>query len=323
MIRRIVMMLLLSTTFLAGCAGQTTPPPLVHVRLPMGYIPNVQFAPFYVAIDKGYFKQAGIDIELDYQNETDGVSLVGADTLQFAIVSGEQVLLARAQGLPVVYVMAWYQNYPVAVASKADQGIETPQDLKGKTIGIPGLYGASYIGLRALLSANGLKESDVTLKSIGYNQVESLTTDQVQAAVVYVANEPVQLRAQGYDINLLRVADYVQLAANGLLTNETTIANHPDLVQSMVQVILHGIADTLADPEAAYQICTQYVTGLDQADESVQKQVLETSMTFWQADTPGYSDPKSWENMQQVLLEMGLLSTPLDLSKAYTNQFIK
>jgi NitT/TauT family transport system substrate-binding protein len=321
-------------TLLAACSGaagdtatkpsaSATPTQLVQIRLPMGYIPNIQFAPFYVALDKGYYKDAGIDLQFDYSSETDGVSLVGSNNLQFTLASGEQVLLARAQGLPVVYVMGWWQDYPVAVVSKVDQNIKTPQDLRGKKIGLPGLYGASYVGLEALLNVGGVPEKDVTLDSIGYNQVEALISNQEQAVVVYVNNEPIQLRAQGYDINVIRVADYVKLASNGILTNDTTLQNDPDLVRRMVQATLRGLADTINDPDQAYEISKKYVEGLANAGPAIQKQVLSTSIDFWRADTLGYSQPSAWENMQKVLLQMGLLKQPVDLSKAYTNQFIK
>ena len=295
---------------------------LVHVKLPLGYIPNVQFAPLYVAVEKGFFAEAGIEVEFDYSFETDAMALVGADELQFAVVSGEQILLARAQGLPVVYVAAWYQKYPVAVVSKAEQGILTPADLRGKKIGLPGTFGANYIGLDALLFSAGLAEKDVTLDSIGFTQVESLAADRDEAVSVYAANEPVQLRAQGYEINELLVADYVQLASNGLITNEKTIAENPDLVRGMVSALVKALAYTITNPDEAYELSKAHVENLAQADEAVQKEVLARSIELWKAERLGFSDMQAWENMQETLLKMGLLTKSLDLNKAFTNEFV-
>jgi NitT/TauT family transport system substrate-binding protein len=116
----------------------------------MGYIPNIQYAPFYVAVEKGYFADEGIEIEFDYSFETDGVALVGAGELPFAVVSGEQVLLARAQGLArgVVCVVSAISDLG---GREPELNINRAADLKGKKIGLPGLFGANYIGLRALL----------------------------------------------------------------------------------------------------------------------------------------------------------------------------
>ena len=293
------------------------------VLLPVGYIPNVQFAPLYVAMEKGYFTQAGFDVSLDYRFETDGVALVGQGALPFAVVSGEQVLLARSQGVPVKYVAAWFQGFPVGVAAKTETGISSPQDLIGKQVGLPGLYGANYIGLRALLSAAGIREDQLTLDSIGFNQVEALAADQEDAIVIYVTNEPVQLRAQGYDLEVIRVADYVQLTANGVITNEDLIREDPEMVRRFVAAFLRGLADTIANPEEAFEISKEYVEGLAEADQGVQMEILELSIDFWQADPLGHSDLEAWENMQAILLEMGLLTDSQPIENAFTNEFIE
>ena len=320
--RRISFFILIAI-LLSACAPQAAAPQkLTDIRLPVGYVPNIQFAPLYVAIDKGYFKQEGLNVTLDYSMETDNVALVGAGKLPFAIVSGEQVLLGRAQGLPVEYVMAWYQQYPVGVVSKASLNITKPADLKGKRIGIPGLFGASYIGFRALLSQAGLKEQNVSLDSIGYNQVPALIADKEQAGVIYVNNEPIQMEAQGIKVNVIKVSDSMELVSNGLLTNEQTAKQNPAQVKAMARVILKGIQDTIQNPDGAYTISKKYIESLANADEKVQKQVLATSIDMWKTDRPGYTDPKAWENMQKVMLDMGLLKQPLDLQAAFSNDFI-
>jgi len=327
MLRKSFFLILSCIILLAGC----NPPPapaaptetgVVKVRLPLGYIPNVQFAPLYVAMEKGFFAAQGIEVNLDYSFETDATALVGANELQFAVVSGEQVLLGRSQELPLVYVLTWYQQYPVGVAAFTSQGLKTPADLRGRKIGIPGLYGASYIGFRALLQAGGLKESDVILDSIGFNQVEALTANQEQAIVVYVANEPVQLAAGGAEVDVLRVADYLELVGNGLITNEKTLQENPALVRRMVKAFWQGIEAAAANPDETYEICKKYVEGLAQADEAVQKQVLITSIELWQVQKTGRMNPQAWENMQAILMEMGLLTSPLDLNSAYSGDYL-
>ena len=323
MFRKLVLIMLGLTLALSGCGSpQSTNDALTHIRLPMGYIPNIQYAPFYVAVEKGYFKEAGIEIEFDYKFETDGVALVGAGELPFAVVSGEQVLLARAQGLPVTYVAAWYQQYPVSVVAKSEQGVIVPQDLKGKKIGLPGLFGANYVGLRALLNAGELSESDVTLDAIGFNQVELMVAGQQDIIVGYAANEPIQLRAQGIAVTEMRVADYAQLASNGILASEKVIAENPELVRAFVGAFLKGLKDTIENPDEAFKMSESHIPNFSELDADVQKQVLTISIEQWQAERLGYSDPQAWENMQDVLLEMGLITAKMDLSKAFTNEFI-
>jgi len=323
MFRKMVLLTLGMMVALSGCGSSPSAnEALTHIRLPMGYIPNIQYAPFYVAVEKGYFAEAGIEIEFDYDFETKGVELVGAGELPFAVVSGEQVLLARAQGLPVAYVAAWYQQYPVSVIAKSELGVIVPQDLKGKKIGLPGLFGANYIGLRALLNAGELTEADVTLDAIGFNQVELMAADEQDIIVGYAANEPIQLKAQGIAVTELRVADYAQLAANGILASEKVIAENPDLVRAFIGAFFKGLQDTLDNPDEAFELSTAHIPNFSELDADVQKQVLEISVEQWRAERLGYSDPQAWENMQNVLLDMGLLAEPLDLNKAFTNEFI-
>lgn len=317
-------LLLIPILLLTACQTEQPEPAgeLTPVRLPMGYIPNVQFAPFYAAIEGGFYTEKGIDLELDYSYETDSIALVGANELQFAIASGEQVLLARDEGLPVVYVMSWYGKYPVGVAAPKGT-LSDIQDLAGKRVGLPGLFGANYIGLRALLSQGGLVEADMTLDSIGFNQVEALAAGQVDAASIYVTNEPVQLGAMGIETDVLYVSDYANLAANGLVTNEETIRNNPDLVQRMVDATLRGINFTINHSEDAYEVSEKFVEGLAEADSVVQHAVLTRSIELYQQDPLGYINAQDWENMQTVLLDMGLIDAPLDLEQAYTNDFIE
>lgn len=300
---------------------------LTPVTLFMSYIPSVQFAPVYVADHRGYFTDEGIAVTFEHSlNEADGIDRLAVNDLQFGLASGEQVLLARASGRPLVYVFAWYHRFPVGIAAPKELGITRPEDLAGRVIGIPAIYGASYIGLRALLDAAGLTEADLAeLRAIGYTAPENICAGEVEAAVVYVVNEPLAIESQCAPVDVIEVSDYADLVANGLLTNEQTIRDHPELVAGMVRALKRGLEDTLKDPDAAFTISVEhYVRDLPAEQYPVQRQVLLNSIELWRAETLGLTDPAAWERTQQILIDAGLIGAPLDdLTAAYDMRFVR
>jgi NitT/TauT family transport system substrate-binding protein len=287
----------------------------------MGFVANVQFAPVYVAVEKGYFAQEGIELEFDYSWETDGVRLVGSAELPFAIASGDQVLLARAQELPVLTFVNWWQRFPVSVVALEESGIRNPSDLVGRKLGTPETFGASYIGWRALAAVNGLADQDVQLEVIGYTQLANLTEGRVDAAVVYANNEPVQLEQRGYDFVEFPVSDYASLVSNGLISNEKTLREQPDFVRAFARAFLKGLQDTLNDPDGAFEICKNYVEGLEENEEA-QRAVLDASMNYWRGEPLGRSDPEAWKNTATVMQTAGLLEGQVDPDQAFTNDFL-
>ncbi len=320
----VVLVLLAAIPVLAGCGPAATEAPSDTVTLAMGFVPNIQFAPFYVAVEKGYFAEEGITIQFDYGWETDLLKLVGSGDLQFAVASGDQVILARSQGLPVLYVLNWYRRFPVCVVSLAEGGIDSLEDLVGRQVGTPVTFGASYIGWRALLEAAGVDGTDIEVVSIGYTQVAALTEGQVDAAICYAMNEPVQMRVTGYDLDIIYVADYINLVSNGLITNEATARDHPELVQGMVRAALRGLAYTLDHPDEAFEISSKYVPELGGDNEAVNRAVLEESIRFWQAPLPqlGRSYEEEWRASQRVMAQMELIPAESSVTAMFTNRFV-
>jgi NitT/TauT family transport system substrate-binding protein len=120
---------------------------------------------------------------------------------------------------------------------------------------------------------------------------------------------------------LIEVADYADIVSNGLVTSEKVIAERPELVRAFVRAFLRGLADTLDDPESAFHISTKYVEGLAENAE-FGRAVLDASLSFWEADQLGHSEAETWAQSQQVMLDAGLLETPVDVDNLFTNQFL-
>ncbi len=319
----IILILVMGISVLnAGCTEQ---PKKVH--LVMGYIPNVQFAPWYVALEKGFFQEAGLDVTMDYGKVNDVMRLLAAGKIDFAIAGGDEVIVARGQGIPVSYSMALYARFPAVIVSLADQQITSPVDLKGKSIGIPGFYGTNYIAIKAVLAGAGLKENEVTIRPIGYTQVASLSERKVDAIVGFANNEPVQLRQQGLDINVINCDQYFDLVGHGVVTGSKA-QKDPTLTRAFIQATLKGMEYALAHPEETMQICQQYIPELDATNSPVQYQVLLESMQLWQSPTTqkhglGYSAPQAWAKSQQLMYGWGMIPQTSPVEDLVTNQFLR
>jgi NitT/TauT family transport system substrate-binding protein len=148
--------------------------------------------------------------------------------------------------------MRWYREFPSVLFAKASAGIRSLAGLQGKRVGVPGLFGANYVGWEALVYAGKIDPATVSLQSIGFTQATAVSQDQVDAAMDYSVNGPVQLRLAGEELTVIPVSDYIDLPSNGIITNDKVIAERPELVQALVTAVMHGLRDTLADPGAAF-----------------------------------------------------------------------
>lgn len=250
----------------SAVAAQATP---VDMPFFLTFVPNVQFSPVYAALENGHFADAGMNITIEHGDENVGVDLIAAGERQFGLISGEEVIKARANGRPVVYVYEWFQQYPVGIVVPADSPIESVADLRGHKVGIPGRFGASYNGLVALLAANDLTESDIQLEAIGFTAPEAVCVGYesnyaqgVEAAVVYLNNEPTQIETRCTPVRVFPVTAAADMVSNGLVTNEMAIADNPALVTAMVTAFDAGLQDVIRNPAQAYLWSAAYVDNL-------------------------------------------------------------
>jgi NitT/TauT family transport system substrate-binding protein len=302
--------------------GEATVTP---VKLGVGFIPNVQFAVYYVGIAKGFYAEQGLEVSLEYGFENDYLKLVGINELQFMVGSGDQVVLGRAQGLPVRYVMNWYTQYPVVIFAKAEKAITQPADLAGKTIGIPGPFGASYVAFRGILEAAGLQESDVKLQSIGFTQAAAISEDLVDAAVDYGVNGPVVLAQAGVATTQIRLDQFLRIPANGLVTNEATIADQPELVEKMVRATLKAIQYTLDHPDEAFAVSLQFVPEAGGENEEANRAVFDAVLPYWtplSERRPGETITAEWQTTAELMQRIGLVDVLVPAEELFTNEFL-
>lgn len=288
----------------------------------MPYIPNIQFAHFYVAAAEGFFAAEGLDVTFDYNFENDVVQRIATNNqITFALASADSILLARSKGLPVKAVMATTQAFPIAFISKQTTGITTTDDLRGKTIGIPGRFGASYIGLQALLKAGQLTENDVTIQEVGFAQVAALSDDKVDVVSGYINNEPIQLAKAGIDVNVLAVSELYPIASDHLIVSEKTLTDDRKLVAQFTRALIKGMNRVSEQPEDAYQTALQSIPEANHGDPAIGLAILDATVTLWQAADVGVIQVANWQKTYDLLIDMGLITSDVQIDAAYDISF--
>jgi len=309
-----------STT--SGSSNSATPTTSTkNVSIGLGYIPDVQFAPFYVAKSKGYYTNAGLNVTFNHGIVPDlfGSMVAGRNTFVFA--GGDELLAARDKNVKAIDVATIFQKYPVSLIVPADSPIKTLAGLKGHSIGVPGAYGSTYTGLLALLYKANLTLSDVKLQPIGFTQVAALASHKVDAVMGYSNNEALQLPKRGLPVRTFNVSDYQPLISNGIITTEDTYHNQPQMVRAFVQATLKGLKDVIADPSGAIDICKTYIPTL--TDTSQALDVLKATIPIWQSNNqPGYNDSAAWQSMEQFLVAQKMIKPVDNLARDYTNQAV-
>jgi len=185
-----------------------------------------------------------------------------------------------------------------------------------------------------MLTANNLTESEIDLREIGFNAPEVICVGGVDAAAVYVNNEPLvleNLAAAGdcgdvTGINVFPVADFVDIVSNGLITNEDTIENDPELVRSMVSAFDHGLRDVLNNPAEAYLISSEYIDNLPMTDElraALENVTAMSDSLFMTTPEPSLEDFRGYRDAlrielgasldAEISLQMNVLLTSSDL----------
>lgn len=294
----------------------------------LGYIPSVQFAPFYRADQAGYYAAEGLNIT--FQNEIDAnlVPKVGQGQVDVGLADGTSVIPAVSQGIPIRYVATIYGKFPSIVFAKSTSGIATAADLKGKRIGIPGKYGSSWIMLQALLASASLKTSDVTITEYpDFGQGAAVAAGAIDAATGFANNEPVQLQLAGTKVNVLTIDQITPLPGPGLIVSTSTLAAKRAAIAGFVRATLKAMNEIAATPSVGVDASIKAVPDLAK-NRSTQEAILAATIATWPpagatagAPLTGAIDTAGWQKSVDFLTSLQVVAKPVTTSDLVDTTF--
>lgn len=322
----------LALLLVAACGSSGSqnaqPKALGHLTIGLTYIPNIQFAPFYVADSLGYFKDAGVSVTLRHHSfSEDEFGAIGSGQEDVVFAGGDEMFQARAHAISLVDVATVFRKYPVALMVPSDSSIRAASDLRGHTIGTPGPYGETYFALLALLQSAGLKQSDLNVQYIQFTQVAALLGHKVDGVMGYLNNESIQFQQANFSVRTLALSDVIHslpLVSNGLGATSAELKAHGPEVKAAVAAMLRGVQYTIANPDKTVDISKKYVPGLDDPKKAADAlAVLRATLPLWQATGKlGANDPEAWRGMADFMLAYGLVPSKMSATDAYSNNYL-
>lgn len=297
------------------------------VNVQLSWFHSVEYAGFYTAIEKGYYKDENIETTLIAGGPTiDPLSEVNSGNAQFGISTGDSLVIARTNQKNLLAVATIFRNNPLVIMSLSNENIIKPEDLTGKNIGViaPDLSSNYDIQFLALLNRIGLNRDSMNFSAIeDYNGAAELTSGKLDAmSSMFATNEPIQAQLNGDKVNLIYYKDYgVDVYANALFTTDEFAKNNPDLTARFIRATMKGYQYAIEHPEEVASFALKYDPTLDLA---LQQETMKAQIPFIDTGSGpiGSMDENVWNTTQDILLEFKLIQSPIDLSTVYTNKFV-
>jgi NitT/TauT family transport system substrate-binding protein len=315
--------IVLATACSAGSVTPT-PRPLEPVSLQLQWVTQAQFAGYYVALDKGWYREEGIDLTIEPGGpDLVPVDLVAAGTRDFGTTLLADLTLAIQRGAPVVSIAQVQQTNGLLLIAKKTLGIEGPKDFVGKRIGV--WLGSWEAQFDALIAREGIAPQDFELVSQGWSMDPFLEGDlDVASAMIYNEYHVVlESDMSPGDLNVIDYADYgLGFPGDTLFTSRQMVEQNPDLCVRMVRASLRGWQYAIDHPEETVDIVLKYDESGVQTQEHQISMMKEIARLVSLPIRPlGYTERDDVRQTIDTLLQYGVLSGPVQPEDVYTNDF--
>jgi ABC-type nitrate/sulfonate/bicarbonate transport system substrate-binding protein len=322
---------LVSAVMITGCGQGNNAAPdtgneadtMKEVSVVLDWTPNTNHTGLYVAQEKGYFEEEGLDVEIIMPGEAGADSIVASGKAEFGVGYQEGVTQARVQDVPLVSIAAVIQHNTSGFASPADKNIETPKDFEGKTYGGWGSPVEEAV-MASLMKQENADVAKVDFVNMGDSDFFTAVQRDIDFAWIYYGWTGIEAELRNEDINMIYLTDYTEKLdyyTPVLTTNEEMISDNPATVEAFLAAASKGYNFAIENPEEAAQILIDAAPDLD-AD--LVKRSQEWLAPKYTDDAPRWGEQKLevWENYADWMFKNELLDTELDAEKAFTNEFL-